>query len=188
MLTVLLLATGLSTAAATAQESTETGIQSKATMCNTAAYALCIKAPCAKKTESDQFVQCECIMQSGWNLGPNTCEERAKSLTSTYSNNFNAYSATVSCPKIQWAWCYGATCVPDPKDPSKAICTCPVRNTPAVILVNRELCTDPQKVCGMLFSAAFPAESQFANNNFFTFMKDHGIIALPPAQACPAPR
>jgi hypothetical protein len=190
-MTVLLLATGLSTAAATQEPPTRPGdLKAKATMCNTAAYALCIKAICAKKSETDQTVQCECLMQSGWNLGPNTCEERAKSLTSTYSNNFNAYSATVSCPSKtqQWAWCYGATCTPDPNDPSKAICTCPVLTSPAVILVNRELCTDPQKVCGMLWSAAFPAESQFANANFFSFMKDHGIIANPPAPACPAPQ
>lgn len=160
-------------------------------MCNTAAYALCIKAPCAKGTESSDgtTIQCECLMQSGWNLGPNTCEARAKSLTSTYSNNFNAYSATVSCPSLtqKWAWCYGATCVPDPNDPSKAICTCPIKTSPAVILVNRELCTKPEQVCGMIWSAAFPAESQFANSNFFSFMKDHGIIANPPAPACPAP-
>jgi hypothetical protein len=189
ILTVLLLATGLSTVAA-AQEPTKPGdLKAKATMCNTDAWALCIKAPCSKTPDANGLYPCQCLMQSGWNLGPNSCEERAMSLTSTYANNFNAYSATVSCPAktTQWAWCYGAKCEPDPKDPSKAICKCPLQTSPAVILVNRELCTDPQKVCGMLWSAAFPAESQFANENFFSFMKEHGMIANPPAPACPAP-
>ena len=158
-------------------------------MCNTAAYALCIKAPCAKKSEDDKHVQCECIMQSGWNMGPNSCEDRAKSLTSTYSNNFNPYSATVRCPAGPWAWCYGATCVPDPNDPSKAICNCPViTKTAYVVLVNRELCRDPGQVCGMLWSAAAPPESEFANNQIYSWMTDSGMMANPPAPACPAPK
>jgi hypothetical protein len=188
LLMVLLLATGLSTAAA-AQEPTSPGdLKAKATMCNSPAFALCIKALCSTTPDTNGLYPCQCLMQGGWNLGPNSCEERAKSLTSTYANNFNAYSATVSCPAgTKWAWCYGAKCEPDPNDASKAICKCPVKTSAAVVLVNRELCLSPGQVCGMLWSAAFPAESQFANDNFFSFMKDHGMIANPPAPACPAP-
>jgi hypothetical protein len=186
IVTVLLLATGLSTAAA-AQEPTKSQLQAMATMCNTPAYALCIKAICAKTPDSNGLVPCQCIVQSGWNMGPNACADRAKNLTSTYSNNFNSYSSTVSCPSptTQWAWCYGAKCEPDPNDPSQAICKCPVKTSPAVVLVNRELCREPGKVCGMLWSAAFPAESEFANNHFYTWMTNHGMMANPPATACP---
>jgi hypothetical protein len=191
ILTVLLLSTGLSTVAA-AQEAAKSGdAKAIATMCNTPAWALCIKAPCSKTPDSSGLYPCQCIMQSGWNMGPNSCSDRAKTLTSTYANNFNSYSATVSCPAgTQWAWCYGATCTPDPKDPSKAICKCPVKTSPAVVLVNRELCGDPSKVCGMLWSAAFPAESTFANEHFYSWMTEHGMMANPPAPACPslAPR
>jgi hypothetical protein len=183
ILTVLLLATALSTAA---QEEPKTP-SGPAVMCNTAAYALCIKAPCEKKSPDDKDVVCECIMQSGWNLGPGSCEERAKTLTSTYSNNFNPYSATISCPSgTKWALCYGAKCVRHPNDPSKAICKCPVLDKPMVVLISRDKCGDPSNVCGVLWSAATPEENQFANEHFYTWMTEHGMSANPPAPACPA--
>ena len=156
-------------------------------MCNTAAYALCIKAPCAKKSVGDNDYVCQCIMQSGWNLGPGSCEERAQTLTSTYSNNFNPYSATVSCPAgTQWALCYGAKCERDPNDPSKATCKCPGRTTASVVLVDRNLCGDPSKICGIVWSAASPQENKFANEQFYSWMTQHGMSTNPPAPACPA--
>jgi len=183
ILTVLLLATGLSAAA---QESTTKPAERPAVMCNTAAYALCIKAPCTKNSADNSYA-CECIMQSGWNMGPGSCEERAKTLTSTYSNNFNVYSARVSCPAgKEWALCYGAKCERDPKDPSKATCKCPGLTSAFVVLVNRELCADPDKVCGMVWSAATPQESNFANDHFYNWMTQHGMMSLPPAPSCPA--
>ena len=184
ILTVLLLATALSTAA---QEEPKKPAERPAVMCNTAAYALCIKAPCAKKSVGDTDYVCECIMQSGWNLGPGSCEERAQTLTSTYSNNFNPYSATISCPAgTAWALCYGAKCVRDPNDPSKATCKCPGRTSQSVVLISRDLCGDPGKVCGIVWSAATPEENQFANEHFYKWMTQHGMYADAPAPACPA--
>jgi hypothetical protein len=187
ILTVLLLATGLSAAAA--DQSTPPGdIKAKATMCYTKQYALCIKAACSK-TPDQGLYSCACVMQTGWNMGPNTCQERAATLTSTYSNNFNPGSNTISCPKgTMWAWCYGVTCTPDPNDPTKANCKCPTYTTPSVTLVSTGLCSDP-KVCGILWSAASPGESTFANNHYFQWLTDHGLTADPPATppATPCP-
>ncbi|HJQ40139.1 MAG TPA: hypothetical protein VKB93_23590 [Thermoanaerobaculia bacterium] len=182
--TVLLLATALSAAAQEDPNKTQSG---PFVMCNTAAYALCIKAPCEKKSPDGKEVLCECVMQSGWNMGPGSCEERAKTLTSTYSNNFNPYSATMSCPQgTKWALCYGAKCERDPKDPSKATCKCPVLEAPMTVMVSRDLCGDPSKVCSVLWSAATPEASNFANTHFYSWMTDHGMPANPPAPACPA--
>jgi hypothetical protein len=184
---VLLLAVGLSAAAA---ESTTPGeIKDKATMCYTRQYALCIKAACSKTPDAQGLYSCECVMQSGWNMGPNTCKDRSANLTSTYSNNFNTGSNTISCPAgTKWAWCYGATCTPDPNDPSKAICKCPVSTKPSVTLVSTGMCSD-SKVCGILWSAATPGESTFANNHYYNWLIDHGIEADPPATppATPCP-
>ena len=183
--TVLLLAMALSTAAEDTKKPDDPST-GPAVMCNTASYALCIKAPCEKKSPEGTDVLCECLMQSGWNLGPGSCEDRAKTLTSTYSNNFNPYSATVSCPAGKWALCYGAKCEPHPNDPTKAICKCPVKETPFVVLVARDQCSDPTKICGILWSAALPQENKFANEQFYNWMKDHGMATNPPAPACPA--
>jgi len=185
---LLLLGAALSTAAQEQpQKPAGSTAASLATMCNTAAWALCIKAPCAKKPDSNNLYPCECIMQSGWNLGPNSCEDRAKNLTSTYSNNFNPYSATISCPTgTMWALCYGAKCERDPNDPSKATCKCPVLTTPMVVMVSRSECGNASKICGVLWSAASPTESKFANDHFYSWMKEHGMDANLPAPACPA--
>jgi hypothetical protein len=160
--------------------------QGAATMCN-GRYALCIKAPCEKTPDKNNMVQCACVIEDGWSMGPNTCEERAKSLTSTYSNKFNGGSRTVSCPNaIDWAWCYGASCKKDTHDKKGklATCTCPVKNSLAVILVGEKKCPYSTDVCSRMWSAAYPAESTFANDYFFYWMHEHGMPATPPAKAC----
>jgi hypothetical protein len=186
ILTALLLATALSTAAAEAPKK-PADFKGEATMCN-GRYALCIKAPCEKTPDSNNMVRCSCIIEDGWSMGPNTCEERAKSLTSTYSNKFNGGSRVLSCPTaINWAWCYGASCTKDARDPKgkMATCTCPVINSMAVILVSENKCANGSKVCAEMWSAAYPAESTFANDYFFYWMHEHDFKAMPPAKACP---
>ena len=183
ILTVLLLAIALSAAAAD-EPKKPADFKGQATMCNSR-YALCIKAICADKPDKDKKYPCVCVMENGWNMGPNTCEERRRSLTSTYSNKFNAGSATISCPaQTPWAWCYGAKCEKDPTDPNRAICKCPVLDKPTVILVSKEKCSDPTSVCAKLWSGALPAESTFANEYYYWWMTSHGFTAEPPAKAC----
>lgn len=159
----------------------------EATMCN-GRYALCIKAPCEKTPNANNQVRCSCIIEDGWSMGPNTCEERAKSLTSTYSNAFNGGSNTLTCPQpISWAWCYGAACEKDNRDPKQkmAVCNCPVITSTAVILVSSNKCADSSKVCSEMWSAAYPAESTFANDYYAYWMHEHGLKTFPPAKACP---
>lgn len=183
---VLLLAIALSTAAAE-EPKKPADFASPATMCN-GTYALCIKAPCEKKPDSNNLYPCGCIIQTGWNMGPNSCDDRQKNLTSTYSNLFNLGSATVTCPaSTQWAWCYGAKCEVDPRDPTRAVCKCPTSTKPTVILVSQSMCSDPSKVCGMLWSGATPGESKFANEHYYWWMTTNGQQSNLPAAACPAP-
>jgi len=185
-LTVLLLAIALSAAAA--QEPKKPADFGPATMCN-GTYALCIKAPCLKERDANNLYPCGCIMQTGWNMGPNTCDEREAQLTSTYSNNFNDGSRTVSCAApTDWAWCYGAKCEVDPNDSTKAICKCPMITSGTVILVNQDKCKEKSTICRMLWSGAAPAESKFANDYYAWWMTSHGYPTEPPAKACPAPK
>jgi hypothetical protein len=201
ILTVLLLATALSTRAeppTTKSSGPEpkkpADFKSDATMCDST-YALCIKAPCDKRQQVDdktgkETVKCECVLQTGWNLGPNSCAERKVRLTSTYSNNFNSGSRVLSCPQpVDWAWCYGASCEKNGSKDGKelAVCVCPVINSPAVILVDRNKCGDSADVCSHMWSAAYPAESKFANDYYFWWMHKNVGHTDAPALACPSP-
>jgi hypothetical protein len=154
-------------------------------------YALCIKAPCAGSPVNGK-IACTCDVVKGWSMGPGSCDSRKPvvkngqtHLISTYSNLYNDNSKIISCtsPTTQWAWCYGAPCVVDPKDPTKAVCNCPVKTSPSAALgdCSQSLCTD-------IWSAATPAESTFANQHYYEYMrKNHPKASVnPPAQACPS--
>lgn len=162
-------------------------------------YALCIKAPCKpivsrsgdRKYAIDE-ANCSCEVETGWSMGPGSCDER-KPLTrdgrtyliSTYSNLFNESNFTLTCDSKEtlWAWCYGSPCVVDEKDESKAICSCPVQTGKA-----KTLGGDCHKTsCKDIWSAASFAEDAFANKHFYDYMKEHGLKPPPnpPAKDCP---
>lgn len=198
-MTVLLLATALSTLAETqpmgsgAEPTKPAEFQGQATMCDTT-YALCIKAPCEKTEQVDnktgkESVRCECVVQTGWNMGPNSCDERKARLTSTYSNNFNEGSRVLSCPQpVEWAWCYGASCEKngEKKDGTDlAVCICPVIKSQAVILVDKDKCGSSPEVCSHMWSAAYPAESKFANDYYYWWVHKNVGHGDPPAKPCP---
>ena len=196
-MTALLLATALPALAATpatssAEPSKPADFKGAATMCDTT-YALCIKARCDKREQADnktgkETVRCECVIQTGWNMGPNSCADRKLQLTSTYSNNFNRGSRVLSCPRpINWAWCYGASCERNGSKNGKdlAVCVCPVMTSPAMILVDKDKCGDSADVCSHMWSAAYPAESKFANDYYSWWMLKNEGSTNPPAKSCP---
>jgi len=173
--------------------------QLASTFCNQT-YALCIKAPCSpivthnKKdgTYSIEQADCVCDVLSGWSMGPGACDKRAPEtvsgrtfLISTYSNFFNKTNLTLSCPSSSqmWAWCYGSPCVVDEKNPSKAVCTCPIKISPSMTLGGE--CR--QEACNSIWSAATPANDAYANNTFFNYMTEHDLQPPPnpPAKDCP---
>jgi hypothetical protein len=193
ILTVLLLAIALPLAAQKDQpiEPKEPAqphdFKGNAIMCN-GTYALCIKAQCEPKVSGSNEVRCKCAVIDGWSMGPNSCMDRTNNLTSTYSNLFNVKSKTVSCPSTsqQWAWCYGASCEKDPKDPTgkTAICRCPVATQPALILVSDDQCSNASTYCSQMWSAASPGESKFANDYYFFWMMKNGHLSPKPSEAC----
>lgn len=160
-------------------------------------YALCIKAACNNNivvSGGKQTVECSCTVQHGWSMGPAACAQRVPitgsngmtTLMSTYSNFYNGPDQNMTCKGSgqKWANCYGATCVSDPSDPTRARCSCPVRTGDMVTLGGG---CDKNK-CGDMWSAARPAENAFANNHFFTWMKANNPYypVNPPAKVCGA--
>lgn len=159
-------------------------------------YALCIIAPCglaiptrdsAGEYELSQ-IPCSCDVVEGWNMGPGSCDSRKPVekngrifLVSTYSNRYNSDNQVRTCGESTlWAWCYGAPCVIDEKDPKKAICNCPVKQSVANLVGD----CNP-KMCDQIWSAATPAASCFANQYFYSWMNKNGHKnANPPAVKC----
>lgn len=104
-------------------------------------YALCLAATCTPipswngktgKMEATRAL-CECAVANGPSLSARPCDARApqedgKFLVSTFSFGETATHPVMSCPAGgPWAYCYDQPCVVDPKDPSKAQCTCQLR-------------------------------------------------------------
>jgi hypothetical protein len=148
-------------------------------------YALCIKAFCPTPNGppvKGQKIDCICDIVDGWSMGPDTCKDRATNLVSTYSNLYNSTEKTLSCENEStlWAWCYGAPCKVDPKNPQKAICSCPVEQSAAKTLGGN--CKP--SACSQVWSAATPAADAFANDHFYKVGKEKGFNPNPPAKPC----
>ncbi len=167
-------------------------------------YALCIKAPCVAVPTLDRLgnytvnhAVCSCEVETGLSMGPGQCEDRRPVrqdgrtfMISTYSNRFNTMNNTLrntlTCPAdTTWAWCYGAPCVVDDRDPTKASCTCPLQSSAMQTLGGD--CN--QNSCKSIYSAATISGDAFANNHFYnTAKKDYpNYPANMPAQLCTAP-
>jgi hypothetical protein len=180
-------------AQAAAQQCNQGPTKGQAKFCD-GYYALCIKAKCTPTAPGSNQADCVCQVEQGWSMGPAPCTDPGRKLTSppaagtelmsTYSNLFNTSEHTLTCldPKTQWAWCYGAPCKVDEKNPSTAICRCPICTSAASTLGGS--CTRAN--CRELWSAATPKDDKFANNFYYEFLtttkKDPQ--APPPATRC----
>ena len=177
-------------------------IQNQATFCD-GTYALCIKAPCVGVPTMDRLgnytidhAACSCEVEKGWSMGPGACVDRRPVtqrgrtyLISTYSNSFNktadkGLKNTLTCDAAStvWAWCYGAPCVVDENDPSRATCNCPLKRGRMSTLGGN--CRG--EACRQIWSAARPAGDKIANEHYYDYMqKNHPDVSVnPPAQAC----
>lgn len=165
-------------------------------------YALCITAQCAGIPTLDRlgnyYVEhalCECDViedseeDPAWSMGPGACEDHGPVtqngrtfLISTYSNLYNDANKVVQCGKdTLWAWCYGAPCVVDEEDPTKAICNCPLLQEPANLLVSDCSVTD---YCSQIWSAAVPPGDCFANCRYAQWAREHDVDTPPVAELC----
>jgi hypothetical protein len=159
-------------------------------------YALCIKARCTSPADGQKMVPCACDVVDGWSMGPGDCGSRAPvkgsdgrmQIISTYANLYNLKEKTLSCPAgTVWAWCFGAKCVVDPRDPKSAVCNCPVEVAKKAALTLGGDCDTGN--CSKVWSAATAFEDKFANDYYAWYMWKNRLKppALPPAKDCPPP-
>lgn len=157
-------------------------------------YALCIKAPCKAVAGDASKVSCSCVIEQGWSMGPGACTDPGRSrpypppsgteVMSTYSNYFNTTEQTLTCKSsdTKWAWCFGAPCKVDAKDPKRATCLCPVCTGAASTLGG----SCHQEACKEIYSAATPINDAFANKIYYDYLTHQGISVPPAATACPS--
>ena len=163
-------------------------LKNQATFCE-GTYALCIKAPCTPVPTLDRLgnyyvdhAVCSCVVEKGISMGPGECKDRdpvtqngRTFMISTYSNRFNerdgSLNTTLKCASDDtlWAWCYGAPCVVDDRDPNLAHCTCPLETSAMQTLGGN--CE--QNNCKYIWSAATPGGDDFANRHFYNYVKEH---------------
>jgi hypothetical protein len=158
-------------------------------------YALCVAAACLPipswnaKTGKMETIQatralCECAVANGPSLGDLPCAARApqgegKYLVSTFSFGETATHPAMSCPGgTPWAYCYDQPCVVDPKDPSKAQCTCQLRTSGEFQTLGGNC--DKSK-CGTLWSGA-AADAMAGAAKLLA--SGEGLKAVP-ANSCP---
>ncbi len=102
-------------------------------------YALCAAAPCRPIPEADENglavepteAICDCVMATGPNVGPDTCDARAAGVAdglpiSTYAFALMATHPSMTCTAGAYTDCYGYPCTVDERDPTRATCTCAI--------------------------------------------------------------
>jgi hypothetical protein len=155
-------------------------------------YALCTSAACTpipvRDAKTGKMIVtralCECAVANGPSLGDLPCAERApqgdgRFLVSTYSFGETATHPAMTCPTgTPWAFCYDQPCVVDPKDPSKAQCTCQVHTDGEFQTLGGNC--DKTK-CGTLWSAATPDGRKGASE---LLASAEGLKTVP-ANSCP---
>jgi hypothetical protein len=92
-------------------------------------YALCTTAKCDPATAGSDTVACSCEVRTGYSVGSTPCEavkqtSAGKQIMSRYFPIKSYARCTNNRP---WASCYDKTCLVDAEDPSKATCTCSVK-------------------------------------------------------------
>jgi hypothetical protein len=185
LITVAVLAAGTSGEAASNNDITRQAVFCQGT------YALCIRALCTPDPSGGSTVQCGCVVEQGWSMGPGNCASRqpvtkdgVTTMISAYSNAFENADKTLTCANkdTKWANCYGAQCTVDSHDPKAVVCKCPVQ-TGAMSTLGGSCDHDN---CSKIWSAAGPAAYRVVGNYFYHYMKRHhpNYPTNPPAEAC----
>ena len=100
-------------------------------------YALCTSAPCIPDPRHPGYAICSCVVKQGDSAGYQSCQQRAPKqyadktslIISTFSFAQFDEKKAMSCSKGQpWTDCVDSPCVVNPMDPSKAICSCPIKH------------------------------------------------------------
>jgi len=105
-------------------------------------YALCTSAPCIPDpNDPKKTAICQCDVEQGKNIGLSSCDDRQaktkhniQAILSTYSFEQASSKKVMSCPAGNpWTDCMDQSCIVDPANPSKAICSCKIEHSGAFV-------------------------------------------------------
>lgn len=100
-------------------------------------YALCTSAPCIPDPRHPDYAICSCVVEQGDSVGYKQCEHRkpkqaafkVKKIISTFSFKQFSTKKNLTCPRGKpWTDCLDAPCTVDPRNASKAICSCKIKH------------------------------------------------------------
>jgi hypothetical protein len=185
-----LIAVAILTAGTRGEAASNNDVTRQAVFCQ-GTYALCIRALCTPDPSGGDTVECACVVQQGWSMGPGNCASRqpvtkdgVTTMVSSYSNAFNNVDKTLTCANkdTKWANCYGAPCTVDSHDPKAAACKCPTQTGQMSTLGGS--CDHDN--CSKIWSAATPPAQHIVSRYFYRYMKKHHPTypTNPQAEAC----
>lgn len=92
-------------------------------------YALCTTAKCNPAKAGSDTVACKCEVRTGYSVGSTPCQEpKQTSAGLQVLSRYYPIKSYAHCANNRpWASCYDKECVVDKDDPSKATCTCSVK-------------------------------------------------------------
>lgn len=166
----------------------------------TGRYALCTSAPCAPVPGAEIEVDgvtgpaslCECEVIYGANVAFSSCADRAHGarLLSTYSYAQTGALKLMTCKDaVRFTNCLDAPCLVDPKDPSRALCTCPIAKQTEPWVTFGGGC-DPAACATTLWSAATVQAITGANcvlNEYMGLSEEEGTFPGTEDPACDGP-
>ena len=148
------------------------------------AYVLCTSAPCIPDpTDPKNKSICECVVQVGKSFGNTSCEARkpktlpdgSKALISTYSFEQAPTMQIMTCSSGKpWSNCLDQSCIVDPVDTKRAICTCNIMREGKFVTYGGSC---DKGSCGLVYWSGATVTSYEGASNFFA--KKLGIRSLP---------
>jgi hypothetical protein len=92
-------------------------------------YALCTRAKCTAELGNAKAATCACEVRTGYSVGSTPCQEpKQTNAGEQIRSRYYPIKSYAHCANNRpWANCYDKECVVAKDDPSKAACTCSVK-------------------------------------------------------------
>lgn len=106
-------------------------------------FALCTTAQCTPVPGDDNLSLCHCTIQKGYSAGFEECEAPKKNDEgyTVVKSRYYPVKSYISCANNRpWANCLDMTCIVDAKDPTKAVCSCPLVKNEGEYMVVTDTC------------------------------------------------
>ena len=136
-------------------------------------YALCTTAKCDAAKPGSDTAECKCEVRTGFSVGSSPCEavKQTSAGKQVRSRYFPIKSYAHCANNRPWANCYDKECIVDKDDPTKATCTCSVKENKGDYVMVTDRDTAETCTIGLWSSATITQLDEIT-----TFIKTHGDL------------